>query len=108
MEENLASQRVLEKCGFRRVHQDYVRPVRSSEEGYDEVAEEDHHHLSQNEIDELKNAIEEMNIQTKPEIEPTRADIGVETIPMKRVKLIEYRYEPTSVNDQLLETESNQ
>lgn len=47
--------------------------------------------LTEETISELKNAVAKMNIQNEPTIEPGRVDIGVETIPTKRVRLIGYR-----------------
>lgn len=97
-EGNTASARVLEKCGFKRVEGKW-RPesIIKQKRGIDdrEVCEEEmggeEDSLTEETISELKNAVAKMNIQNEPTIEPGRVDIGVETIPTKRVRLIGYR-----------------
>lgn len=92
MEGNEASKRVLEKCGFKcfdgrfRRHMFFKKNGDSDEEDGSEGA------LTKNIIDELKSAIEGMNIQTRPEIEPVSADTGIDTVQMGGSKLVSYRY----------------
>lgn len=88
----------MEKCGFKRVEGKW-RPesIIKQKRGIDdrEVCEEEmggeEDSLTEETISELKNAVAKMNIQNEPTIEPGRVDIGVETIPTKRVRLIGYR-----------------
>lgn len=56
--------------------------------------------LSKIEIEELGKAIEGLKVQTKPAIEPIRADIG--GAPRKNTRLIAFRYERKFETDALL------
>jgi hypothetical protein len=62
--------------------------------------------LTETETEELKNAIEGMKVQTKPAIEPRRmsAEDSAPVVPrpMKKRKLIGYRYERKLTMDELL------
>jgi hypothetical protein len=125
IEGNTASQRVLEKCEFKkwdgwRHEEQHTKNPRSSaptqeeEEGQRSEDEESievdaiivdndgKRRLSKIEAEELINAIEGLKVQTKPAIEPIRVD-SVRPAPRKQAKLIIFRYERKLATDEVLD-----
>jgi hypothetical protein len=107
MEGNTASQRVLEKCGFRKRdawmggegEHEAPKPSTSNQKDEEGVESYDIHldmtgkrRLSKTQELELKSAIEGLQVQTKPIIEPMRIDSGVTPRPREQTGLIQFRY----------------
>lgn len=87
MEGNGSSKRVLEKCGFKRFD-GRTGPVFVKRNWHMDEEEA----LTESTIDQLKIAIEGMSLQNKPTIEPVRTDTADDTTPVKRIRLVGYRY----------------